>query len=84
MDSGPADIQPSDDAQDVDFGVRDSKGIHADIREGCIEASMVAGTVLCITVPCHGRDTDAVIYCCSTWCPQSFILKHPQPHLKGQ
>jgi hypothetical protein len=19
-----------------------------------------------------------------TWCPQSFILKHPQPHLKGQ
>jgi hypothetical protein len=44
----------------------------------------VAGTVLCVTVPCHGRDTDAVIHCCSTWCPQSFILKHPQPHLKGQ
>jgi hypothetical protein len=45
---------------------------------------MVADIVLCVTVPCHGRDIDAVIHRCSPWCPQSFILKHPQPHLKGQ
>ena len=45
---------------------------------------MVADPVLCVTVPCHGCDIDAVIRVCSPWCPQSVILKHPQPHLKGQ
>jgi hypothetical protein len=84
MDSGPTDIQTSDDAQDFNFAVRDSKGIHADIREDCTEVSMVANPVLCVTVPCHGCDIDAAIRVCPLWCPQSVILKHPQPHLKGQ
>ena len=77
MDSGPTDIQTSDDAQDFDLVVRDWKGIHADIWEDCTEASMVADPVLCVTVPSHGCDIDAVIRVGSPWGPQSVILKHP-------
>jgi len=36
--------------------------IKQDVREGYIEASMVADTVLYVTVPCHGRDIDTIIH----------------------
>jgi hypothetical protein len=84
MDGWPADIQPSNDAQDFDFVVRDWKRGHADMKEGCLDAGLRGEIVLGITVSCHRRHIDAVIHVCSPPRPHRFILKHPQPHLRGQ
>ena len=46
MDSGPSDIQTSDDAQDFDFVVRDSKGGHVRYSGGLYRGQYAGGSSL--------------------------------------